>query len=199
MDADPKQQVVLIRHGATEWSAAGRHTGRTDVPLTDAGRKEASAIATRLRDWSFAAVLSSPLRRASETCRIAGMDDRARIEENLREWDYGEYEGLTTKEIRVEIADWAVWTHGTPNGERAGDVGRRADRVLATVRSVQGDVALFSHGHFLRVLAARWCGFAPIEGRRFRLDTGTISILGFERETPVIRLWNDDCHRGGSP
>ena len=119
-------------------------------------------------------------------------------ETDLREWDYGHYEGRTTKDIRTEVPDWTVWTHGTPNGERADDVGRRADKVLEIVRETRGDVVLFSHGHFLRVLAARWCGFAPIEGRRFRLDTATLSILGFERETPVIRLWNADPRLGSA-
>jgi broad specificity phosphatase PhoE len=198
MDDFPIQEIVLIRHGATEWSVAGRHTGRTDLPLTDTGRDQAGLISEQLHGRTFELVMTSPLQRAAETCRLAGMSDGARIEANLREWDYGEYEGRTTKDIRTEVADWSVWTHGTPNGERADDVGRRADKVLEIVRAAQGDVALFSHGHFLRVLAARWCGFAPIEGRRFRLDTGTISVLGYERETPVIGLWNADPHTRSS-
>jgi broad specificity phosphatase PhoE len=195
---NPGQEIVLIRHGATEWSVGGRHTGRTDVPLTDEGREGARLIAAWLQDRDFELVMSSPLRRAADTCKLAGMGDRARIEPELREWDYGEYEGRTTQEIRSEVPDWTVWTHGTPNGERADDVGRRADSVLETIRATQGDVAIFSHGHFLRVLAARWCGFAPIEGRRFRLDTATLSSLGFERETPVIRLWNADPRFGSA-
>jgi broad specificity phosphatase PhoE len=195
---NPGQEIVLIRHGATEWSVAGRHTGRTDVPLTDEGREGARLIAAWLHDRDFELVMSSPLQRAADTCKLAGMGDRARIEPELREWDYGEYEGRTTQEIRSEVPDWTVWTHGAPNGERADDVGRRADRVVETIRATQDDVAIFSHGHFLRVLAARWCGFAPIEGRRFRLDTATLSSLGFERETPVIRLWNADPRFGSA-
>ena len=198
MKHNPRQEIVLIRHGATEWSVGGRHTGRTDVPLTDEGRDQARLIAALLQGRDFELVMSSPLQRAAETCELAGMGDLARIEPNLREWDYGEYEGRTTQEIRDEIPDWTVWTHGVPNGERADDVGRRADRVLETIRETHGDVALFSHGHFLRVLTARWCVLAPIEGRRFRLDTGTLSVLGFERETPAIRLWNADPRFGSS-
>jgi broad specificity phosphatase PhoE len=185
---------VIVRHGETEWSRAGRHTGNTDIALTDVGRDQARALGDLLRGRSFARVLTSPLQRASETCRLAGLGAAAEESPDLREWDYGAYEGRRTVDIRNEIAGWTIWSHGVPEGETAEEVGRRVDRVIDLVRAVDGDVALFAHGHLLRVLAARWCGLDPTSGRLFALDTATLSILGYERETAVIRLWNQSHH-----
>lgn len=186
-------EIRLIRHGETEWSRDGKHTGRTDVPLTETGRREARLVAVRLRERRFARVLSSPLRRAFETCRLVGLADAAEIRGELQEWDYGAYEGRTTAEIRAERPGWQLWTDGVPGGESAQDVGRRVDPLVAELREAEGDVAVFAHGHVLRVLTARWLRLPPSEGRLFALDTSTISILGYEREVPVIRLWNEDC------
>jgi broad specificity phosphatase PhoE len=183
-------EIVLVRHGETEWSKAGKHTGRTDVPLTDRGREEAEAVGAALRDRQFERVLTSPLSRAADTCRLAGFGDVAELRDELMEWDYGAYEGRTTAEIRQERPGWSLWRDGVPEGETAADVGARADRVIAELRGLDGDALLFAHGHLLRVLTARWLGLEPIEGRLFALDSGTISLLGFERETPVIRVWN---------
>ncbi|HUK95676.1 MAG TPA: histidine phosphatase family protein [Gaiellaceae bacterium] len=184
-------EVVLVRHGETEWSREGRHTGRTDIPLTEAGRQEAQAVGAALARHRFALVLTSPLARAAETCRLAGLGDAAEERDDLREWDYGAYEGRTTDEIRAERPGWSLWADGAPDGETAAEVGERADRVIAELRSVGGDVAVFAHGHLLRVVAARWLGLEPDAGRLFALDPATISILGYEREAPVIRLWNE--------
>jgi probable phosphoglycerate mutase len=181
-------EVVLLRHGATEWSASGRHTGRTDVPLTEQGREQARALGTAVADRHFAEVLTSPLQRASETCRLAGLDGT--VVEDVREWDYGHHEGRTTPEIREEDPGWTVWRGPVPGGERLEEVGARADRVVARLLAAGGDVAVVSHGHFLRVLAARWLDLPPVEGRRFALDTATVSVLGTEREARVVRLWN---------
>ncbi|HZP28609.1 MAG TPA: histidine phosphatase family protein [Acidimicrobiia bacterium] len=183
-------QVVLVRHGATEWSASGRHTGRTDVPLDDEGRAQAKAIGERLRAWTFSLVLTSPLDRARETCALAGLGDRAQVDGDLAEWDYGDYEGLTTAEIRATRPGWTVFEGGVVNGETADAVGARADRVLARLAGVDGSVALFSHGHFLRILAARWLGLPAVDGRLLALDTATLSVLGYEHETRVVRRWN---------
>lgn len=183
-------EIVLVRHGETEWSRTGRHTGRTDVPLTEEGSREAEAIGAALAGRRFALVLTSPLERASETCRLAGLADVAVAHDELTEWDYGEYEGRKTLEIREERPGWSLWKDGVPGGETLSDVGERADRVLEELRSVEGDVALFAHGHLLRVLAARWLGLEPAAGRLFALDAGTISVLGHERETAVLRGWN---------
>ena len=184
----PPAEVVVVRHGETEWSRSGQHTGRTDIPLTENGRREAELVGERLRGRRFALVLTSPLQRAAETARLAGVD--AEVRDELREWDYGTYEGRTTIDIRQERPGWTLWRDGVPDGETADEVGRRVDRVVDEVRAVDGDVALFAHGHVLRVLAARWLGLSPDNGRLFALDPATISILGYERETPVIRLWN---------
>ena len=186
-------EVVLVRHGETEWSRTGRHTGTSDIPLTAKGREQARMLGNMLRGRRFGRVLTSPLQRASETCRLAGLGERTEECPDLREWDYGVYEGRTTADIRKEIAGWTVWSHPVPGGETADAVGRRADRVIESMRGVDGDVALFAHGHILRVLAARWCGLDAASGRLFALDTTTLSILGHERETPVIRLWNQSC------
>lgn len=188
--------VVLVRHGETEWSARGRHTGRTDVPLTERGREEAGMLAARLRSWRLSRVLSSPLSRALETCRLAGYGEGAEIRDELVEWDYGRYEGRTTAEIRKELAGWSIWTEGAPDGETAEDVGRRIDPVVQELRGAQRDVVVFGHGHLLRVLAARWLELPPAEGRRFALHTTTVSVLGYERETPALVRWNEDCHLG---
>lgn len=191
--AETRHRVVLVRHGETEWSAAGRHTGRTDVPLTEEGRRRAEGLRRCLQGWRFALVLTSPLQRAFETCRLAGMGDVAEVRQELVEWDYGEYEGRTTAEIRATRPGWTLWSDGVQGGETAEHVGSRADRILAEARQAGGDVAVFSHGHFLRVLAARWIGLSSETGRSFALDTGGLSVLGYERETPVIIRWNQPC------
>ena len=183
-------EVWLIRHGETEWSATGRHTGLTDLPLTDRGRDAARAVAPVLHDHSFSAVFTSPLQRARETCELAGLAVQAQVMDDLHEWEYGDYEGLTTPQIRESRPGWTVWRDGCPGGESAADVGVRADRVVTVLRGVDGDVAVFAHGHFLRVLGARWCGLEPEDGAVLALDTATVSRLGWEREQPVIRTWN---------
>jgi broad specificity phosphatase PhoE len=182
------REIVLARHGETEWSRDGRHTGRTDIPLTDTGRRQAELLRGALEQWSFSQVLSSPLERALETCRLAGLGDVARTTDDLLEWDYGEYEGITTAQIRESRPDWYLWRDGCPGGEQAADVGRRVDRVIASL--ADEDVALFAHGHVLRVLAARWIGLAPESGALLALGTGTLSVLGYERETRVVKRWN---------
>jgi broad specificity phosphatase PhoE len=184
------QEVVLVRHGETEWSRAGKHTGRTDIPLTERGRQEAETVGLELRGRRFALVLTSPLARASETCRLAGLGELAEQRDELMEWDYGAYEGRETIDIRKERPGWTLWRDGVPEGETIAQIQARVDRVIAELRSVAGDAAVFAHGHLLRVLAARWLGLEPAAGRLFALDPATISILGYERETPVIRMWN---------
>jgi probable phosphoglycerate mutase len=186
-------EIVLVRHGETEWSLSGKHTSRTDLGLTEAGRERAAALAGELGQRSFALVLTSPLRRARETCELAGLGAAAEIDEDLREWDYGEYEGLTTPEIRERDPQWNLWRDGCPGGELPAQVGARADRVIARVRaagSADGDVVAFAHGHILRVLAARWVAMEPAAGARFALRAGAVSVLGFERETEVLQRWN---------
>ena len=185
--------LVLVRHGETAWSVSGQHTGNTDIPLTDAGRRQAEELGGRLAAWTFARVLSSPLSRALETCRLAGLDDRVEVTDDLREWDYGNYEGRRTVDIRDERPGWSLWADGVPAGETVEDVGRRADRVLASARAAGGHVALFAHGHVLRVLGARWIGLPPDHGARLALSTATLSVLAWERETQVIRRWNDEA------
>jgi len=188
------QEIVIVRHGETEWSRLGRHTGRTDVPLSSAGRREAEAIGRRLAGRRFALVWTSPLARALETCELAGFGAQARTDEDLMEWDYGSYEGLTTAEIRAQRPGWSVLKDGAPEGEDAPRVGARADRVLARARAAQGAVLLFSHGHLSRVLGARWIGLPADHARLFALATGSLSTLGFERETAVVQCWNDTSH-----
>ena len=183
-------EVVLVRHGETEWSRDGKHTGRTDVPLTEHGRRQAQAVGAALRGRRFALVLTSPLMRALETCRLAGFGDVAVLRDELREWDYGAYEGRKTIEIRKERPGWTLWRDGVPDGETIQEVAARGDRVLVELRSVQGDPPALAHGHVLRVLAARWLGLEPNAGALFALDPASISALGYERETSVIRLWN---------
>jgi probable phosphoglycerate mutase len=187
----PRPPVILVRHGETHWSLRGRHTSSTDVPLIEAGRRAAAQLAPRL-PHSPALVLTSPLTRARETCRLAGYDRTAEVCADVIEWDYGSYEGLTTAEIRDARPEWSLWRDGAPGGETAAEVGARADRVIARVRNASGDVAIFSHAHFLRVFAARWVGLAPSAGGLFALRPATISVLGWERESPVIDRWNDD-------
>jgi broad specificity phosphatase PhoE len=188
-----RAHVVLVRHGDTEWSVAGKHTGRTDVPLTAQGRDEAERVGTALRGWRFVRVLTSPLSRARDTCRLAGFSDRAEVRDDLAEWDYGAYEGRTTDEIRLERPGWTLWDDGTVGGESVEQVGARADRVIAELRTLDGDAAVFAHGHVLRVLAARWLGLPPTAGALLALDPATISVLGYERERPVVRRWNASC------
>ena len=186
-------QIVLVRHGETEWSRSGQHTGNTDIPLTAAGRRQAEALGARLAAWSFVRVLSSPLSRALETCRLAGLGEGVEVTDDLREWDYGDYEGRRTTDIRTERPGWDLWAHGVPAGETVDDVGRRADRVLDVARATDGDVAVFAHGHVLRVVAARWAGLPPVTGGRLGLSTATISVLAWEREREVIHRWNDEA------
>jgi broad specificity phosphatase PhoE len=184
------QEVVLVRHGETEWSRAGKHTGRTDIPLTERGRQEAEAVGAGLQGRQFVLVLTSPLARAAETCLLAGLGDVAEPREELMEWDYGAYEGRETVDIREERPGWTLWRDGVPEGETIAQVQARVDLVIAELRSVAGDAAVFAHGHLLRVLTARWLGLESTAGRLFALDPATISILGYERETPVVRMWN---------
>jgi broad specificity phosphatase PhoE len=183
-------EVVLARHGETEWSRTGKHTGSTDVPLTDEGRVQAELLGTSLAGIAFERVYTSPLSRAAETCRLAGLGEASEVRDELLEWDYGEYEGHTTAEIREGRPDWLLWRDGCPAGESAADVGARVDRLLAALDGVDGAVALFAHGHLLRVLAARWLGLPPQDGGLLKLDTATVSVLGWEREVAVVRRWN---------
>ena len=183
-------EIVLVRHAETEWSLSERHTGRTDVPLTERGRERAVALGLELEKRQFELVLTSPLARATETCLLAGLDDRAVRRDELMEWDYGAYEGRKTLEIREELPGWSLWRDGVPEGETADAVAARVDRVLAEIRSVAGDALVFSHGHLLRVLTVRWLGLEPDAGRLLALDPGSLSVLGYERETSVVRLWN---------
>jgi broad specificity phosphatase PhoE len=179
-----------MRHGETAWTLSGQHTGRTDIPLTERGASQGDALRGLVHRYKFVRVLTSPLQRATETCRLAGLGQQAEISADLLEWDYGDYEGRTTAEIRSEVPGWSLWRDGVPGGESVADVGRRADRIISAVRLGEGDVAVVGHGHMLRVLAARWLGLAPTEGRVFGLDPGTLGVLGWEREVNVLRRWN---------
>jgi probable phosphoglycerate mutase len=183
-------EAILVRHGETEWSRDGRHTGRIDVPLTEEGRRQAEQLEDALREWSVERVLASPLSRALETCRLAGFGDRAELSDALLEWDYGEYEGLTTPQIRERRPGWNLWRDGCPGGESAAGVAARVDPLVAEIKASEGDVALFAHADVLRVLAVRWVELLPETGARLWLATATISLLGFERETAAIRRWN---------
>ena len=180
----------LVRHGETAWSRSGQHTGRTDVPLTPAGEDEARALGRRLAGRAFALVLTSPMSRARETCTLAGYGDVAEITDDLLEWDYGVYEGRTTAAIRVEQPGWSVWTHPIAGGESVEHVGERVRRVIDRAAAIEGDVALFAHAHVLRILTACWIGQPPVEGRRFAMAAGSLSVLDHERETRVIQSWN---------
>lgn len=183
-------ELVLVRHAQTEWSLDGRHTGRTDIPLTDAGRANAARLPGRLSGMSFERVLVSPSIRARETCELAGLGAAAEVREDLLEWDYGEYEGLSTAQIKTTRPDWNMWRDGCPGGEDAASVGARADRVIAELSGAGGTVAIFSHGHMLRVLGARWIGLGPEQGARLGLSTGAICVLGHERQTSIVSGWN---------
>jgi broad specificity phosphatase PhoE len=196
MHATASLVVYLARHGETEWSLAGRHTGLTDLTMTERGERNARALGERLRGRQFAKVYTSPLKRATRTCELAGFQAVAELDRDLVEWDYGEYEGRTTVEIHTERPGWLLFRDGCPGGELPDQVAARANRVLARVRSAPGDVLLFSSGHFLRVLAARWLGLEPIAGAYFMLSTASLSTLGSEHggADPVIRSWNDTHH-----
>jgi probable phosphoglycerate mutase len=193
-DPSPRHDLWLVRHGETEWARLGRHTGRTDVPLTDTGREQARALGRRLAGHRFAVIMTSPLSRAAETAALAGFGEVALVDPDLQEWDYGALEGRLTADIREEYPGWSIWTGPWPDGETVDQVAARADRVIASVRAAGGDVLVFAHGHFLRVLAARWLGLPPALGGLFALTTATLSILGWERETAVIETWNEACH-----
>lgn len=190
-----RDEVVIARHGETEWSKSGQHTGITDIPLTDHGRDEARKIGPVLSRWDFALVLTSPLGRAQETCELAGLGDRAEVDDDLLEWDYGDYEGKTTAQIREHVPGWLIWTGDVPGGETADEVATRVDRVIERALVVDGPAALFAHGHVLRVLCARWLDLPPTDGRLLALATGTISVLGWEHEYRVIRSFNEGLHR----
>jgi len=188
--------TYLARHGETAWTLTGQHTGRTDIPLTERGESNARRLGERLKRLTFARVFTSPLRRAVRTCELAGFAAAATVDPDLVEWNYGEYEGRRTAEIRLERPDWQLFRDGCPGGEMPDEVGVRADRMVSRVRAVQGDVLLFSSGHFLRVLAARWLGLEPGAGRFFLLSTASLSALGYEHDLtqPVSRVWDDTCH-----
>jgi len=187
---EPKQEVWLMRHGETEWSASGAHTSRTDLPLLPSGMEQAQQLATKLKGRKFALVLVSPMQRARETCRLAGYGDAAEVTNDLKEWDYGLYEGRTTAQIRKDHPNWSLWHDGVLEGEAVEQVGARVSRVIQRCRETDGDVALFAHGHVLRILTAVWLGLPPNRGQLYALNTGTISILGFEHDYHVIRRWN---------
>ena len=188
--------VFLVRHGETEWSRSGQHTSRTDLPLLAAGESDAEALGRRLRTYDLALVLASPMMRARETARLAGLDEVVEIVEDLRELGYGDYEGRTTLDIRDERPGWSIWTDGAPGGEPLAEAGARADRVIERALAADGDVALFGHGHILRIVGARWLGLAPDAAAGLALSTASLCRLGFERERRVIWLWNDTSHRG---
>ena len=191
MAANPSQpEIWLIRHGETAWSLSGQHTGRTDLPLTEAGRKQAEGIGRALAGRQFALVLTSPLERARETCRLAGYGAAAQIDADLSEWDYGAYEGRTSQQIQESVPGWTIWTSPVPQGESIEQVAVRARRAIERASAAGGDVALFAHGHLLRILTACWLGLAPDGGRFFALSTASVSVLGYERETRVITRWN---------
>jgi broad specificity phosphatase PhoE len=191
-------EVVLVRHGETEWTRTRQHTGRTDLPLTEEGRKQGRLVGEALKGRAFPLVLTSPLRRARETCELAGLGAAAQARDDLAEWDYGDYEARKTVDIRAERPDWFLWRDGVPNGESPADVGRRADRVIDEIRAAGVDTVVFGHGHQLRVLAARWLGLEPSDGRLFVLDTASISVLGYERETAAMLRWNEPLHEAAS-
>jgi len=184
-------EIVIVRHGETEWSLARRHTGRTDLPLLPAGRERAAALADVLAARTFGLVLVSPLRRARETCELAGFADRAEICEDLREWDYGDYEGRTTVEVREQNPDWVLWRDGCPGGETPDHVAARADRALEKLRASDGDAIAFAHGHILRVLTVRYLQLPLAAGARFVLGAGAFSTFGYEHENEALLRWND--------
>lgn len=188
--AAPVQQVYIVRHGETEWSLSGQHTGTTDIPLTEHGRQVARLLRPILAKESFRLTLTSPLQRARETCRLAGFEETANSEPDLVEWNYGRYEGLTPDQIHATAPGWQIFRDGCPGGEQPGEIGARVDRVIAKVRAVEGHVVLFAHGHVLRVFAARWLGLPPSAGQHFLLGTATSNILSYYRDVPAIKRWN---------
>jgi len=189
-------EVYLARHGETEWSITGQHTGRTDIPLTARGERNAMGLRQRLQESAFAKVLVSPRTRARRTCELAGFGNQAEVDPDLQEWDYGQYEGRRTADIRQERPGWYLFRDGCPGGESVEAIGARADRVVARLQTIEGNVLIFSHGHFLRVLAARWLGLPAGGARLLVLSTAALSILGYEhtRDEPALRLWNDNRH-----
>jgi probable phosphoglycerate mutase len=193
-DESRPRQLVLVRHGATDWSQTGRHTGWTDIPLNADGLRQASTLGPRLAQWSFDAVLCSTLQRATTTCDRAGLLGSAELDPGLREWNYGDYDGLTTPEIRERRPGWNLWDDGVPNGETLAEVAGRVDQVLTRLRALDGDVAVVAHGHLLRVLGARWIGAPAQLGRHLNLSTASVSTLAWERDWPSITLWNDASH-----
>jgi len=196
--SDRLPTVYLARHGETPWSISGQHTGLTDLPLTERGERNARRLGERLRGLAFAKVLTSPLQRAARTCELAGFGRMAQVERDLLEWNYGDYEGRRSVEIHAERPDWKLFRDGCPGGETPGQVGARADRVVRLLRTLQGDILIFSSGHFLRVLAARWLGLEPAAGSFLLLSTASLSALSYEHNLsePAIRLWDDDRHVG---
>jgi probable phosphoglycerate mutase len=196
--SEPLPVVYLARHGETAWSLSGQHTGLTDIPLTERGERNARRLGERLRDLKFVQIFTSPLQRARRTCELAGFGGRAQVDPDLIEWNYGAYEGLRSAEIHKQCPDWQLFRDGCPGGESPGAVGARADRVIGRVRVIGGNVLLFSSGHILRVLAARWLGLEASFGRFLLLSTATLSALGYEHnlDEPAVRLWNDSQHVG---
>jgi len=197
--AEGRHQIWLVRHGETEWSKSGQHTGRTDIALTETGRRQAEALGRHLGHRPFALVLTSPLSRARETCKLAGYGDAAQASDDLLEWDYGVYEGRTTRDIQAEQPGWSIWTATIAKGEVVEHVGERVRRVIDRAAAASGDVALFAHAHVLRILAACWLGLPPAGGRLLALGTAAISVLGYEHETRVITVWNQDWRLAPEP
>ncbi|MCA9498773.1 MAG: histidine phosphatase family protein [Nitrospirales bacterium] len=193
---EKQQEVYVIRHGETEWSLSGQHTGTTDLPLTENGRKLARLLQPMLANHSIARILTSPLQRARETCQLAGFGEKAEVDTNLVEWNYGEYEGITTKQIHDKRPGWVIFTDGCPGGETPEEVGARADRIITKARTTRGNVALFAHGHILRVLVARWLGLPASGGRYFLLHTGTLNVLSYYRGIPAVKIWNAPMVQG---
>lgn len=186
----PMQQIYLVRHGETEWSLSGQHTGITDIPLTENGRKVAKLFEPLAAKVKFGLVLTSPLQRARTTCELAGLGKQAKIDPDLMEWNYGEYEGITTEKIQEKSPGWMLFRDGCPGGETPEQVGARVDRLIAKIRATEGNIVLFAHGHILRVLAARWIGFPVIAGSHFLLDTATLCVLSYYRDIAAIKRWN---------
>jgi probable phosphoglycerate mutase len=191
---NPNRKIYLIRHGETTWTLSGQHTGSTDIPLTSKGEQDALLLGKRLKGHTFEKVLTSPLKRAEHTCELTGLLKHAYTDPDLIEWNYGDYEGLTTQEIRKQDPNWTIFDRGAPNGESLTDVTARANKILAKIHSSHGDICIFSHGHFLRVLAARWLNLSSLEGKHLLLSPSSLSILSYERTTPVLALWNDTSH-----
>jgi probable phosphoglycerate mutase len=188
--ATSSQQVLLIRHGETEWSRSGQHTGVTDIALTENGREAARRLRPILAETPFRLVLTSPLRRARETCMLAGLGAQAEVEPDLKEWNYGEYEGLTSKQIRERNPGWVIFRDGCPGGETPGEVGARVERIIARVCEAAGSVAVFAHGHLFRVMVAHWIGLPAVAGQNFLLDTATVSVLAYYGDSRAVRIWN---------